>query len=77
MGFNVQTTCRLWWDAISYSAWPHSVSYPYQRLPNHHTQCRLFANNFLLYRPVRTPQDRIVLQDHLLHLQRWPEELKC
>ena len=38
------------------------------------SQCRLFADDCLLYRPIRKPQDQLTLQDDLDSLQRWAED---
>ena len=35
------------------------------------SQCRLFADDCLLYRPIRTEQDQIILQQDLDRLQTW------
>ena len=37
------------------------------------SQCRLFVDDLLLYRPIRSLQDQLILQEDLQHLQHWAD----
>ena len=40
---------------------------------NIHSQLRLFADNCLIYHPINSPQDHMILQDDILKLSVWAD----
>ena len=43
---------------------------------NIHSEIRLFADNILLYQPIRTPDDHLQLQEDLNTLTKWASDWK-
>ena len=41
---------------------------------NIHSEIRLFADDILLYQPIRTPDDHLLLQEDLNTLTKWPND---